>query len=192
MKKRSILPALIIIWILFIAYSLNAEQLTVEFNRRYYQNGRFYSHFHLNGSISYDTIDAIQNGITAKFFITFQLLKSRGIFRQGKNVLGEKVYTYTIHYDVWENSFVITDKKSKEKYHIAGSSGIISEINEMASPLSIKDISVDRKENLLLRAKIKIETLKLYPPFGIFLLFFDPWNYESSWINTDVFTLEKL
>lgn len=192
MKKRSILPFCIIIWILFTAYSLNAEQLAVECNRKYYQNGLFYSYFNLKGSISYDTMDAIQNGITAKFFITFQLLKSRGVFRQGKNVVGEKVYTYTIHYDVWENSFVITDTKRKEKYHVSGSASIISEINERANPLSFEVISVDRNENLLLRSKVKIETIKLYPPFGIFLLFFDPWNYESSWISTDVFTLEKL
>jgi len=39
------------------------------------------------------------------------------------------------------------------------------------------------------KGRIKIQTIKLYPPFGIFLYFFDPWNYDSGWIGSDVFEI---
>lgn len=178
------------ILVLFSASSIHANKLKVIFNENVYKNDLFQTDLSITGDISYDTIDAIQNGITANMFVTFQLLRSNSLFPHGRNLKGEKVYSFTISYDVWENSFIIVNKETT--YYVDKSSDIVGKINEIISPLSIR-VKPDReKEKVILRARIKIETIKLYPPLGIFLIFFDPWNYQSGWINTDVFTLEKL
>ncbi|HEB32340.1 MAG TPA: DUF4390 domain-containing protein [Spirochaetes bacterium] len=189
MKKSLYLYLLSSILVLFSASSVNANKLTVIFNENIYKDDLFQSDLSISGDISYDTIEAIQNGITANMFVTFQLLRSNSLFAQGRNLKGEKVYSFTISYDVWENSFIIINDKNT--YYVDKSSDIIGKINEIISPLSIRVEPDHEKEKVIFRARIKIETIKLYPPLGIFLIFFDPWNYQSGWINTDVFTLEK-
>ncbi len=190
MKKSLYLYLLSSILVLFIASSVNENKLTVIFNENIYKDDLFQSDLSITGDISYDTIDAIQNGITANMFVTFQLLRSNSLFAQGRNLKGEKVYSFTISYDVWENSFIIINNETT--YYVDKSSDIIGKINEIISPLSIRVKPDHEKEKVIFRARIIIETIKLYPPLGIFLIFFDPWNYQSGWINTDVFTLEKL
>ena len=144
----------------------------------------------ISGDISYDTIEAVQSGITANLFLTFQLLRNNSLVARGRNLKGEKVYSFTISYDVWENSFIIINNETK--CYVEESSEILGEIEKMINPLSMRVFTENENEKLILRAKIKIETIKLFPPFGIFLIFMDPWNYESGWINTDAFTLEQL
>jgi hypothetical protein len=61
----------------------------------------------------------------------------------------------------------------------------------VVNPVTMSVTSIKADEKLVVRVKIKVQTIKLYPPFGIFLFFFDPWNYESSWLYSDVFTVEK-
>ena len=149
------------------------------------------TYFRLKGSISYDTVDAIRNGITAKLRVTFQLTRSEGFLGFAQDILGEKVEALTISYDVWENSFVIENEEPKNVFLVERAGNIVRTINEMISPVVIDVASIDADEVVSLRAKIYIQTIKLYPPFGIFLYFFDPWNYESDWIYSKPFTLKK-
>ena len=190
MKNSLYLYLLSAVFFLLSATSIHANKLTVVFNENMYKNKLFQSDFSIAGDISYDTIEAIQNGITANMFVTFQLLRSKSIIARGRNLKGEIVYSFTISYDVWGNSFIIIYNETT--YYVDKSSDIIGEIEQMISPLSMKVNPEHEKEKFILRAKIKVETIKLYPPLGIFLIFIDPWNYESGWINTDVFTLEQL
>jgi hypothetical protein len=172
------------------ANGLHADNLTIHFNKNLYKDGRLFSDLALDGNISLDTIDAIQNGITANLLITFQLLSSNRLLARGSNLKGEKVKSFTISYDIWENKFVVVN--DKDKFYVDKASDIISKINEIINPLTLRVNDVNLKEKVIFRAKVKIETIKLYPPLGIFLIFFDPWNYESSWISTESFTLETL
>jgi len=192
MKKRKYLLFFTALLILFITGSIQAEQLTVQFNKNNYHDDQLNSYFSFMGNISYDTIDAIRNGITARVILTFQLLKSGGVVRSGKRIVREKTDIFTISYDVWENSFIISDIDKKNEFRVTRPSDILIKINEVINPLSLSVPSVNKKQKLFLRVKIKIQTIKLYPPFGIFLFFFDPWNYESKWVDTKVFILQEL
>ncbi len=192
MKKRKYLLFFTALLILFITGSIQAEQLTVQFNKNNYHDDQLNSYFSFMGNISYDTIDAIRNGITARVILTFQLLKSGGVFRSGKRIVREKTEIFTISYDVWENGFIISDIDKKNEFRVTRPSDILIKINEVINPLSLSVPSINKKQKLFLRVKIKIQTIKLYPPFGIFLFFFDPWNYESKWVNTKVFILQEL
>ena len=187
-SKNFFLFSLILVF--FIAHVLYADNLTVNVNEIMYKDGRFLSDLSLNGEIPVDTIDAIRNGITANLFLTFQLLSSNRLIARGSNLKGEKVYSFAISYDIWENNFIIVN--GKNKYYADKPTDIIRQINEIINPLKIKVSKDYIKDKIIFRAKVKIETIKLYPPLGIFLVFFDPWNYESGWINTADFTLENL
>ncbi|MFW6139234.1 MAG: DUF4390 domain-containing protein [Spirochaetota bacterium] len=191
MKKK--LLVIFFIWMTVLAAAANVypEQLRVQFNEHKY-NQVLNSSFYLKGNISYDTIDAIRNGITARFYITVQLLEKGSFLGMGKNVLKELVEIFIISYDVWENNFVVQNKKTAEKHNVESSTDIITVINQTLSPLKLKISPQKRDERLFLRAKVRIQTLKLYPPLGIFLYFFDPWNYESEWTTTQVFSLDEL
>jgi len=192
MKKRKYLLFFTALLILFITGSIQAEQLTVQFNKNNYHDDQLNSYFSFMGNISYDTIDAIRNGITARVILTFQLLKSGSVFRSRKRIVREKTEIFTISYDVWENSFIISYIDKKNEFRVTRPSDILIKINEVINPLSLSVPSINKKQKLFLRVKIKIQTIKLYPPFGIFLFFFDPWNYESKWVNTKVFILQEL
>ncbi len=167
------------------------DSLTVKFNTSKFVDGKIITPIALTGTISYDTIDAIRNGITAKLFITFQLTRASGFIGMGKKVFEQSLETFTISFDVWDNSFILEDKRRKDSYNAASSSEVITHVNKIISPLTFETSSIEDTGPLLLRARIKIQSIKLFPPFGIFLVFFDPWNYESSWIQSDVFTLKK-
>ena len=149
-------------------------------------------HFSFDGNISYDTIDAIRNGITARVILQFQLARGGGLFGSVKTIIKEDVEEFNISYDMWENNYIVSDRKRKNEYHVTGASTILKKIYEIINPISYSLSPAYETEKLLLRGKIKIQTIKLYPPFGIFLIFFNPWNYESSWIYSDFFTLEEL
>ncbi len=192
MKKRFYLYFFIIFFVSFVIDHLYAENLTIQFNKNTYSNGKFQSYFSLNGNISYDTVDAIQNGITAKFHITFQLTKSEGFLGLAQNVIKERVESFFISYDVWENTFIIQDKVRNNSYYADRAGNIVKKIYEIINPVTIDLSSIKENDQMTLRAKIYIQTIKLYPPFGIFLYFFDPWNYESNWIYTEPFILNKL
>jgi len=192
MKKVSTLFFFTVALLIVAVNSVSAEQLTIHFSQQSLRNRQIITYVRLKGNISYDTVDAIRNGITAKFFITFQLSNSQGFMGVGRKTISEKVETFTVSYDVWENYFIIQDKNRGNSHSALSSSEIISKINKIINPLSFDASSLRKNEPLFLRAKIKIQTIKLFPPFGIFLLFFDPWNYESNWINSDVFVLKKL
>jgi hypothetical protein len=197
MKRRSLLSIGIIFYLLILPWIMApvviyAENLTIQFTQNTYNNGQYRVYFSLNGDISYDTIDAIRNGITAKFLITFQLFRSEGFLGLSQNILKEKVEVFNISYDVWENTFMLEEEGPKKVYQIKQTSNILSKIYEIINPVVIDVSSLKEDEQISLRAKISIQTIKLYPPFGIFLYFFDPWNYESNWIYSGPFTLKKL
>jgi hypothetical protein len=191
MKRNAVTLLTVILLVLFITGSVCAENLTMQFHSNNLRDGYVHTYFSLSGSISYDTIDAIKNGITAKLRITFQLTRSDGFLGLAQNILREKVESLTISYDVWENSYVIEKEEPKSVYNIEKAANIVQKVNEIISPIVIDVASLDTNEEFLLRAKISIQTIKLYPPFGIFLYFFDPWNYESNWIYSQPFTIKK-
>jgi len=191
MKRKTAAILTVILLVLLGAGGACAENLTIQFQRNTVSDGQINAFFSLQGSISYDTVDAIRNGITAKLKINFQLTRSEGFLSLAQDILKEKVEELTISYDVWENSFVIENEEPRSVQQVKRASNIVSEINEMISPVVIDAASLSTDEKVSLRAKIYIQTIKLYPPFGIFLYFFDPWNYESDWIYSSPFTLKK-
>lgn len=191
MKIRLVYFLVIVLFVLPVGGTIYAENLTVQFHSSRVEQGSCHTDFSLNGYITYDTVDAIKNGITAKLKVTFQLIRSEGFRGLGQNVLREKVEALNISYDVWENSFVIENEDPKSVHYVEKEGNIIRMVNEIISPVVIDVSSLNGNEEVVLRAKIYIETIKLYPPFGIFLYFFDPWNYESDWIYSSSFSLKK-
>jgi hypothetical protein len=191
MKRKTAAILTAILLVLLGAGVACAENLTIQFQRNTVSDGQINAFFSLQGSISYDTVDAIRNGITAKLKISFQLTRSEGFLSLAQDILKEKVEELTISYDVWENGFVIENEGPRNVQRVERASNIVSKINEMISPVVIDAASLRMDEEVSLRAKISIQTIKLYPPFGIFLYFFDPWNYESDWIYSSPFTLKK-
>jgi hypothetical protein len=186
MKKVVTLFYVFILFNFVVLPSLSADPLSVHFNNHTFENKRIKTSYFIVGDISYDTVDAIRNGITAKLFVTIQLSKSAGFLGIGKSTFVERAETFDISFDVWDNSFIIEDKKRKNSYHAVNDYEIISTINSTILPLTMDISPIRGAERLYLRAKIKIQTIKLFPPFGIFLLFFDPWNYESDWESVEV------
>ena len=166
------------------------RDLTLRINSPQYRSGRISSNVIVIGDISYDTIDAIRNGITANLQVTFQILKVRGIFESGKEVVGQRTKTYTISYDVWENRFVLTDKTRKRDHLADTPHALVHELGRVVNPLVAPLPSPGKGNRYMVRARIKIQTIKLFPPFGLFLYFFDPWNYDSEWVYSEVFSLE--
>lgn len=157
-----------------------SQDLVINFNNTTLSGSRVVTTFNIKGKISYGTIDAIKNGITARMYIMFQVLY-KGPFLMGSHVAGEKTFVYTISYDIWDSSFLIVKKGESEKYPVRSPSDILQQIVSMSNPVIIKIQEKRVNDILSLRAKIKIQTLKLYPPLGLFLFFYDPWNYESNW-----------
>lgn len=192
MKIQNVLILLFLLLFFLIPTGIWADPLSVDFHTYALRETRLESNLSIVGDISYDTIDAIRNGITAKFNLTVQLHEGGGIFGGTKKLVDQKSKVFTISFDVWENRFIVNDRRRREDYYVNVSSQLLAKINEIMNPfvLTLPD-EYNRKE-FRMRAKIKIQTIKLYPPFGIFLLFFDPWNYESSWIDSDIFILEEL
>jgi hypothetical protein len=87
---------------------------------------------------------------------------------------------------VWENTYVLKDN-SRRNTRVASNAGeIVQSINAVLSPQVINLADIEWKDRMYLRARIKIQTIRLFPPFGIFLLFFDPWNFESGWAQMEV------
>jgi hypothetical protein len=168
-----------------------ADALTVKFDTSELLHGNLVTPVALTGSFSFDTLDAIRNGITARIFITFQLTRAPGFIGLGKKVFQQRQETFTLSFDVWNDRFILEDKQRKDQYNADTQSDVISHVNALISPLTFKTSSIGDSESLLIRARIKIQSIKLFPPFGIFLVFFDPWNYESNWIQSDVFTMKK-
>jgi hypothetical protein len=191
MKIRLLYFTIFVLFILPVCGTVYAENLTIQFHSNTVEQENCHTDFSLNGYITYDTVDAIKNGITAKLKVTFQLIRSEGLRGLGQNVLREKVQSLNISYDVWENSFIIEKEDTKSVHYVEKEGNIIHMVNEMISPIVIDVSSLNINEEVVLRAKIYIETIKLYPPFGIFLYFFDPWNYESDWIYSSSFSLKK-
>jgi hypothetical protein len=186
MKELKALFFFITALALMIAPQIRAEELSIRFNGHTVTAGELSTALELTGDVSYDTIDAIRNGITAKFFITFQLSSSSRFMGRSKTTFLERVETFNISYDVWENTYILKDTKRRNA-HVAHNAGdIVQKINGAIDPLVMEVGNFDRIDRLYLRGKIKIQTIRLFPPFGIFLLFFDPWNFESDWIATNV------
>ncbi len=186
MKKVGILFFFNVIFIYFVISSLFADPLSVQFNNHTIENKKIKTSYIIVGDISYDTVDAIKNGISAKLFVTIQLSKSAGFLGIGKSTFVERAESFDISFDVWDNRFIIEDKKRRNSFQAANAYEIVSAINSNIIPLTMDISPIRGAERLYLRAKIKIQTIKLFPPFGIFLLFFDPWNYESDWERVEV------
>jgi hypothetical protein len=169
-----------------------AEELSLTFIKHSFFEDDLLTECSINGSISPDTTDAIRNGITATFDITFQLLyESRAGGKRLRDVrLREE--SFSIEYDVWENKYIVKDISRENDYLVGSTASVVFQINKIINPISFRIRNPHMEDKFTLRAKIKIKTIKLFPPFGIFLLFFDPWNYESRWISTDTFTMGEL
>ena len=191
MIKNRALLLLILIVVLYIPVTVRAEQLSVRFDQNSINDSRLESSISFVGDISYDTIDAIRNGITARLILTIQCARGGALRGSVRKILKEEIETFNISYDVWENRFKLIDQNRKEEYYITYPQSILEKIAEVINPLSYSIPKAYLDERLLLRVKIKIKTIKLYPPFGIFLVFFDPWNYESNWMSTEIITEEE-
>jgi hypothetical protein len=189
MKKSRVFILITLGVFLCVSSLVRGEDLSVDFGSTPYTEGRIDAYFYFAGNISYDTMDAIRNGITARLILTFQLAESGGVFGSVKDILRERVESFNINYDVWENSYKISDRNRNEEYFVPNASDVLLRIHEIINPIALRANAVRNGDKLVVRAKIKIQTIKLFPPFGIFLFFFDPWNYESSWLYSEVFTI---
>jgi hypothetical protein len=186
MKKVSTIFFFILASLIGAVTLARAEQLSIQFDDYEVQRQRLSTNLVLTGDISYDTIDAIRNGITARFFITIQLSTSSSFLGRSRSTFMETVKSFNISYDVWENTYVLKDN-SRRNTRVASNAGeIVQSINAVLSPQVINLADIEWKGRMYLRARIKIQTIRLFPPFGIFLLFFDPWNFESGWAQMEV------
>jgi len=173
------------------AWHARAEELTLQY-RGYSIKGKYlYLDIGITGDISYDTVDAIRNGITANFLVNLHLVRTGGIFDSRRELVRQKSVSFTISYDVWDNVFLIQDKSKKKEYQALSPSDIVSQISRSMSTVRTTVPSAEKSGKYIVKGRIKIQTIKLFPPFGIFLYFFDPWNYDSGWINSETFELGK-
>lgn len=186
MKNVRILFFFITIFALQGISLAGAEDLRIEFSGYNFEKETLLTYFSIKGDISFDTIDAIRNGITAKLYITFQLSKSGGFLGIGKTIYAEKVETFNLSYDVWDNVFIVEERSRKLRQSVKKPSEIVEFINGAINPLSLSIVTVKGDKKLYMRARIRIQTIKLFPPFGIFMIFFDPWNYESGWFYIEI------
>ena len=191
MKKIKFL-LFILIFFIFSVEILVSKELSLNIADKKFKDEKLFTVVSIKGDLSFDTIDAIRNGITARMFITLQLLKSGGFMNLGHGTVSGKTVSFTINYDVWENSFVLKSKNIKKNIRITNPREITSIVEKNINPIVLNVKAFKSKGKLIIRGKIEIQTIKLYPPFGIFLYFFDPWNYESKWIYSDVFTIDKI
>jgi hypothetical protein len=163
-----------------------SDELNIQFSESSSFDERLQASVHISGDISYDIINAIRNGITAKLFITFQLSNSARFIGRSRTTFREKTESFNIYYDVWENGFVLEDNSQNSLRIVHRYSDIIDTMNEAINPLSMNLAGLEHEGQVYLRARIKIKTIRLFPPFGIFLIFFDPWNFKSVWSQTEV------
>ena len=191
MKRPKFIIFLVFIFVLSFQL-LFSKELGVKIIDKKLVSKKIYTVVSIDGNVSYDTIDAIRNGITARVYVTVQLLKSGGFFNLGQGTISEKKVYFTINYDVWDNNFVIKSKKLKSDVKIANPGNIVKVIEANINPLVLSLRSLSIKNKLVVRSKIEIQTIKLYPPFGIFLYFFDPWNYESKWMYSNPFLINEI
>ena len=191
MKKLKFVLLSIILFI-FSFQLLFSKELAVKLVDKKLKGKKIYTIVTIDGNISYDTIDAIRNGITARVYVTLQLLRSGGFLNFGQGTVSQSSAYFTISYDVWDNNFVIKSKKLKSDIKTNNPGNIVPIIGKNINPfvLSLKSLRI--KGKLIVRSKIEIQTIKLYPPFGFFLYFFDPWNYESKWIYSNPFTIKEI
>lgn len=187
-------PALLfpVVVLLLLAVETRAEPLGISYLGHVKKENRVETTCVLTGDFSFDIIDAIRNGLDARLSLTFQLSHAPGPMGMGKQVISEQVMHFTISYDVWDNSFIIEDRRSRGSAAASGPHALLKKVSDAVNPLSFRYPSVVHDERLVVRGKIKVQTVKLFPPFGLFLVFFDPWNYESKWIQSDTFTLNGL
>jgi hypothetical protein len=186
MKKVPTIFFFIILVLSILPFSARAEQLSLRFGSSEIHGEKLSTNLSLIGDVSYDTIDAVRNGITAKFFITIQLSTSPRFLGRSRTSFMETVESFNISYDVWESSYVLKDNSRKTSYAAGNAGEIVKTINAAVSPKDFNISAIDMNDRLYVRAKIKIQTIRLFPPFGIFLLFFDPWNFESDWVQVEV------
>ena len=191
MKKLKYIT-LIVIFLIFSFHLLFSKELGVRIVDKELNGKELYTTLLIEGNFSYDTIDAIKNGITARVYITVQLLRSGGFLNFGQGTISEKRVYFTINYDVWDNNFVIKSKKLKSNIKTNNPAEIVRIIEKNINPLTLPLKSLSNKNKLIVRSKIEIQTIKLYPPFGIFLYFFDPWNYESKWKYSEPFSVKGI
>ncbi len=168
-----------------------ADELSIEFSGYSSTEKRLQSSVYITGDISYDIVDAIRNGITAKFFITFQLSNSARFIGRSRTTFMEQSESFNIYYDVWENGFVLEDNLRNNHHIVHRYRDIIDTMNTAINPLTMNLAGLEYEGQVYVRARIKIQTIRLFPPFGIFLIFFDPWNFESVWSQIEV-TLQKM
>jgi hypothetical protein len=191
MKK---VPALLlpIVILLLLALEIHAESVGISYLGHRRSEDKIETSFALTGGLSFDIIDAIKNGLDAKLSLNFQLSHVPGPMGIGKQVISERTINFTISYDVWDNSFMIEDRRKHKTTSASGSNTLMKKISETVSPLSFSCSSVEHDEQLVVRGKIRVQTVKLFPPFGLFLVFFDPWNFESDWMQSEPFTLNGI
>ena len=188
MRNASLRLLLVLLGVVCAAASqARAEELTLRYRGHSVEGRRLYLEMGITGDISYDTIDAIRNGITANLIVNLHLVRTGGIFDSGRELVGQRTENFTISYDVWEEIFLIEDKARKKEYQAVSPPDIVNQISRHLSPVRMNLASAEEYGKYIVKGRIKIQTIKLFPPFGIFLYFFDPWNYDSGWVGTEVF-----
>jgi hypothetical protein len=191
MRKAPLLLFLVLcIPVCGAAFRARAEELALRYDSYTVDGGYFYLKVGFVGEISYDTVDAIRNGITANLVVSLHLVRAGGVLDTGREIAGQVSETFTVSYDVWDNVFLIKDRARKKEYHAVSSSEMLSQISGHMNPVRLPLSAPRKKGKYFVKGRIKIQTIRLFPPFGIFLYFFDPWNYDSGWIGTEAFEIE--
>jgi hypothetical protein len=177
---------------LLLAADTRADPPGISYLKHLKKEDRLETTCALTGELSFDIVDAIRNGLTARLSLVFQLSHAPGPMGMGKQVISERSAQLTISYDVWDNSFIIESRRGRGSASAGSPQAILGKVSEEVSPVSFRLPSVEQDERLVVRGKIKVQTVKLFPPFGLFLVFYDPWNFDSGWIQSDPFTLNGL
>jgi hypothetical protein len=190
--KKAFAALLCTLALLCTVSAARADQLGIRYHSLDQSNERVEVRCTLNGQLSFDTVDAIRNGVSAKISLSFQLAEAPGLIGMGKQIISERHENYNISYDVWENTFVIEDRRRRTTIEASSPRDIPGKISQLLVPVSLRAASIESDHRLVVRGKVKVTTIKLVPPLGLFLVFFNPWNFESDWIQSKPFTLGSL
>jgi hypothetical protein len=173
--------------LLLVPLSLSgSEKLSFQYGESSLKADTLYVPVSLTGDFSFDTIDAVRNGITVKLFVTYQISNSARFLGRSRTTFSETIESFDLFFDVWENTYVLRDNRRRNKLTAHTTGEILEQISAVIAPLAFNLSSLEPSDTFYVRARIKIQTIKLFPPLGFFLLFFDPWNFESEWVQTDV------
>ncbi len=174
----------IILFIFLFLISFNLQGESIEIVKIYKDGNKLYMDGVVKEILPEDIINYLKNGVKVTLVYYIEIRERKPFYFLFDTTIYSKSYKKVIYYNLWEKKYYLKFENKILKLKS------VKELNENLQNIKrlyiINYDKIKNKKNLYIRLKVKLQSIKLFPPLSWIFDLVTVREFETKWAEKDL------